>query len=127
MNEPSIHARLEALRHLGGWMGKDYTCRLKIEWSENSTASQGGRMSGPFNEKKEEYVDVKWNKGTGNFQAALANIRGKIQWSELIYKRTKYFTQTKDELEFLQTTLENETKREMLFLRVCDVSTFQQH
>jgi hypothetical protein len=127
MDEPSIHARLEALRHLGGWMGKkDYTCNLKIEWSEKTTASQGGRVSGSSTENKKEFVVVKWNQGNGNFKAALAKIRGKSQWSELTYNNIPYFTQKKDELEILQTTLENETERGTLFLRVGDVSTFHQ-
>jgi hypothetical protein len=103
----------------------DYTCRLKIEWTLNGKVSQGGRVSGSFTKDEKEFVVVKWHKG--KFKEALAKIRGKSKWSEVRYNNTKYFTKEIDKLEVLQTKLEGETERGMLFLRVDDVSTFQQH
>ena len=133
MNEPSIHARLESLRHLGGgvfggWgsFTKDFTCRLKINWDENSTVSQGGRMSN-FSDDKSEFVDVKWNKGC--FIQALNDIRRANTWSEITYRNTSYFNKKNhtNELPYLQTILEAEMERDTLKLTVDNVSTFQQY
>jgi hypothetical protein len=117
MNEPSINARLDALRHLGvlfSWK-KDYTCRLKIDWHENTTAFHGGSTA-DYNVDKSQLVDVEWNKGT--FVQELEKIKSRWTWSSIRYNRTQYFDQdkNKDHLLALQSKLEGEKERGVIYL-----------
>ncbi len=114
MNE-SINARLEALRHLGGLFSwkKECTCRLEIEWHENTTVFHGGSTA-DYSVDKSERVDVEWNKGT--FVQELEKIRSRWTWSSIRYKNTQYFNERRDDLLSLQNKLEGETKRDVIYL-----------